>query len=755
MKRLNEIKATVAVAIVAILAAACSLEYNPAEERTAEEFVTFTASFDNPLTKTYLDGTRVKWELNDKLSLWYGTLNTAMTEADYFVGAVGTDARTATLNGFAKESDDYMAVYPRSAAKDCSKKGKLTVEMPMEQELRIGSFGSDANVSVAYSNATDLAFKNVGGLLAFKIATTGGHTVKKIRLTGTAAMAGEVEIKQATIAAGNPTVDAINESINFLTLDCGEGIEDPGKDMGTTEFYSKEPGTWGDTKAGAYSGSNVYYLAALPDSHTSFALTFVDSEGKTAVAKSSYSYTIDRNSNTLIANVSLSDDNFKKDKEIYINEIFCHEDKIELYNAEKKAVDLTGYYFTKDDEKYWAIPAGTTIPAKGYLVINAGQSDCTLGPTWGISGDKGFELKLSNGKKVDKIDNTGDGKLIVGETETMGRRTNGADEWVVFSTGTIYEDGTCDGDNSKGTVKEDVVNTVVINEIDCKNKKIELFNSSDDEIDISDWTLFKQKATTDTPDSWAFSNLGTTKIVAGGYLVINAKQKDPKDGPTFGISGSDGFTIKLTDGSGNEMDYINNASDNPGKVVIPDGSTYGKIVDGFEKWMLFNDGGSIGAANNGYSGIVLNEINGNDYNAENGNDKFVEIYNSSSVNTINLYGCKLYKNNEAFWTGKDKHILAPGEYLVLYSNKAVGAKSCDPDNVINTGISSKKGLKIDIFSASGVCLDSFMRGSSIDADISPCSYSYGRTPDGTGVWKLIDSTPGTANGASRGDIPQS
>lgn len=613
---MNKIKVFTCALLVSLLAASCTRESVPSGEESKEpEHLTFSASLDNTSTKTYLDGVQVKWEATDSVSLWYGTLNTAMTQSDYFVGSIGTDARQATLKGLALSSPDYMAVYPLSASKDCSKKGKLTVELPMKQELKAGSFASKANVSVAYSNTTDLSFKNVGGLLALKVSSAGGHTIKKIRLMGTAAMAGEVVIKQATVAAGEPAVDAINESINFLTLDCGDGIAEINELNGSNEGYSDESGGWSLTKAGTKavlpSGDNTYYLVSLPGSHTGFALTFVDSDGKTAVARSSYAYTIDRNSNTLIANVSLSDDNFKKDKEIYINEIFCHEDKIELYNAEKKAVDLTGYYFTKDDKKYWAIPAGTTIPAKGYIVFTAGQTDCTLGPTWGLSGDKGFELKLSNGKKVDKIDNTGDGKLVVGETETMGRRTDGADEWVVFSSGTIYEDGVCDGDNSKGTVKSD--------------------------------------------------------------------EPEP-------------------------------VSDSP---------------------------------------LRLNELDGN--------NKYIELYNTGT-STVSLEGVKVYKDNTLVWTGVSGYSVNAGGHVLLYSEDVTGAgkaqEGYDSNLVFSSGLSPKKTLKMELKDSDGL-IDTFTRGASPwGTTISSCSDSFGRTPDGTGGWQLTDPTPGTANGASKGDIPQ-
>ena len=54
-----------------------------------------------------------------------------------------------------------------------------------------------------------------------------------------------------------------------------------------------------------------------------------------------------------------------------------YEDWIELYNKNDKATDISGWYLSDRDTKpkKWQIPAGTVIPAKGYLVIWASGRD--------------------------------------------------------------------------------------------------------------------------------------------------------------------------------------------------------------------------------------------------------------------------------------------------------------------------------------------------------------------------------------------
>jgi len=531
------------------------------------EYVTIQASLDASATKTYLDDVQVKWEASDSIAVWFGTLNTAMDDTEYKVASIdGEDARQATFQGFAVSSPDYIAVYPYVASKDCSKEGKLTVALPTVQPATAGGFAKNVNVAVAYSATTDLAFKNVGGLLAVRLADFGAHVIESVRLTGTTALSGEVEIKKDDL----PAVTTVTAGVDYVEL------------------------------TGTFTAGNTYYFVVLPGSHTGFTLKLTDSEGNTATATSTHAFEITRNSNTLIANLTVGEEN-------------------------------------------WVSPAPP------------------------------------------------------------------------------------------------MAKTIFINEVDCKNKKIELYNSTDAPVDLSTWTIYKQKSSTGSTDSWAFSNFDTpaATIPAGGYLVLTAKQKDAANGPTFGLS-NEGFILWLQDGGGVEKDRIDNGSDNPEMVTVPDGSTYGRVLDGMEAWMLFV-GGSIGSANNGYAGIRLNEVNGNDYNAENSNDKFVEIYNAGP-NTVSLSGCTMEKDGSVKWTGDASHVLAPDSYLVLYSSKSEGAKTCSAADIFDSGLSAKSAVRVQLFNPAGTSIDDFNLATK---PASAAPGSYGR--NGDGVWYYQVASPGGLN----------
>ena len=416
---------------------------------------------------------------------------------------------------------------------------------------------------------------------------------------------------------------------------------------------------------------------------------------------------------------------------VFINEISCGEKKIEIYNAETIDVNISGYVFTKDGSDTWTVPEGMGgIPAGGFVVFNAKQADASTGPTFGISGTKGFTLSLAAGETViDSIDNSSSSETFttLEDTETLGRKSDGASQWVVFSAGTIG------ASNAGGTIKggsESEPVKVFINEISCGDKKIEIYNAGTVDVDIAGYVFTK-----DNKDTWTVPE-GMGGIAAGGFVVYTAKQSDAANGPTFGISGSKGFDLKLADAEGNEMDHIDNLTS---IVAVEDTETFGRRTDGDAEWVLFS-AGTIGASNAGGTVkaepegvIILNELNGN--------DKFIELYNCGE-GAIDLTGYKILKDGTEVWTGSRS--VAAGEYLLLYSEDVVvagGAKEgYDEALVFHSGLSAKKAVKVEILDADGVSADCF-NYATYCGKAAPAS--YGRNADGD--WYFQDSTPGAAN----------
>ena len=114
---------------------------------------------------------------------------------------------------------------------------------------------------------------------------------------------------------------------------------------------------------------------------------------------------------------------------LFINEICSGgTDWIELYNAGETEMDLTGFHVqdNKGTDEEYTFPDGSTIPAKGFLVIEEGTFQ------FGISGDGDAITVLDvTYAKIDEV--------IVPAMEdgfTYARTEDGGTSWDVIEGGT-------------------------------------------------------------------------------------------------------------------------------------------------------------------------------------------------------------------------------------------------------------------------------------------------------------------------------
>lgn len=116
-----------------------------------------------------------------------------------------------------------------------------------------------------------------------------------------------------------------------------------------------------------------------------------------------------------------------------------YEDWVELYNTSGSPADLTGYYLSDKatDLLKWQIPSGT-IPANGFMVVMCSGRDLVQGgqlhPNFNLKQTQGEWIILANtlGNVVDSL------KIIhlTKENHSVGRQTNAAAAWKLFSTPT-------------------------------------------------------------------------------------------------------------------------------------------------------------------------------------------------------------------------------------------------------------------------------------------------------------------------------
>ena len=166
------------------------------------------------------------------------------------------------------------------------------------------------------------------------------------------------------------------------------------------------------------------------------------------------------------------------------------------------------------------------------------------------------------------------------------------------------------------------------------------------------------------------------------------------------------------------------------------------------------------------SGLVLNELSGA--------DKYIELYNTTDKE-INLDGVYLVKYDSSkdggqstTWTGKGGIKIAAKGFVVLESSDlADEAEGGDPayayesaNHVFKGGLSGKKNVFIELYSAAGEKLSEFKRGeegagwNQVSGFNNDKKHTFSRVPDGTGEFVYADPTKGAANGAKVADIEQ-
>ena len=117
---------------------------------------------------------------------------------------------------------------------------------------------------------------------------------------------------------------------------------------------------------------------------------------------------------------------------INIDELGEYEDWVEIYNDEDSAVDVSGMYLTDDpgDPTQWQIPAGTSIAAKGFLLVwcDNEPGDGPLHATFKLSAD---------GEGVGIYHNDANGNVLIDYATfpvsradvSYGRYPDGTDDW--------------------------------------------------------------------------------------------------------------------------------------------------------------------------------------------------------------------------------------------------------------------------------------------------------------------------------------
>lgn len=292
---------------------------------------------------------------------------------------------------------------------------------------------------------------------------------------------------------------------------------------------------------------------------------------------------------------------------------------------------------------------------------------------------------------------------------------------------------------------------VYINEVYASNPDwIEIYNASDEEVDISGFILQDEKGAEEE-----YVIPAGTIIPANSYVIFEEGEF------TFGLSSSNGDTVTLLDADGNTVDTVT-------FPVMENNTSYGRETDGADNWCVFTVP-TKGAANmqgaeqpeqpdpetpqpdavKDYSGLVLNELNGN-------KPKYIELYNSLEQ-AVDLEGVQLRKNDETpvIWIAPAGMTIPAGGRVTLLADQATNNTAVG----FQGGLSAKKSVKIELLDPAGTLIDVFKNltpdGEEI-WDVEPPKYngdtdglSFGRYPDGAADWFMMqpsNDAPNTEGG---------
>lgn len=365
-------------------------------------------------------------------------------------------------------------------------------------------------------------------------------------------------------------------------------------------------------------------------------------------------------------------------------------DWVELFNRSDWDIDLSGLTLTDNNpaENAYALPAGITIAAGGFVVLD--------------QADFGFGLGGADAARLL------DGDVVVDEyswathaAESYGRCPDGVGVFAATTHSTKGSANVCPAPE---------IPEIVVNEVESSDGNpgdwIELYNLGAAEVDLTGWVV------RDSDDAHVSTLPAGSTIPAGGFFVVEEAQLG------YGLGKADSARIYLPGGHTLVDTYSWTATVDD--EYSP--TTFGRCPDGTGDWKI-TTASTKGAANDCGMALRINEVETS--------DDWVELVNVG-FETLDLSGMKLRDSgadNEAYVFAEGTS-LASGEYLRVAVKETFGLGKED---------------RVDLLAADDSQLDTV----SWSAHPVP---SFGRCPDGTGPFVNTRlATPGAEN-ACVGDL---
>jgi hypothetical protein len=383
------------------------------------------------------------------------------------------------------------------------------------------------------------------------------------------------------------------------------------------------------------------------------------------------------------------------DEGLYINELYASgDDWLELYNSGSASKDISGYRVYDDHTKKYTLPAGTVIPAKGYLVLFCDETSTGLHTSFKLSSD-GEVISIENTTSVliDRVDFP-----ALNNGQSYARYPNGSGTFIV--TGTTTQ-GVSNGETPTPVINDITKAPFIPGKSDNTKISAKVTHSAG----ISSVKLFYKF------NEGAFTSITMTFVVNDIY-----------EG-TIPATGADG-----------EVEFYIEAKSKSNELALSPENAPDKLHD----YHINSD--------------ILPQLVINEFMAANtsccpdkdgGVDEFddwIEIYNKGAV-AVNI--ADMYLSDDVLdpfkfhvpKTNTAKTTIQPGGHLVIWADESKSQGELHANFKL-----SANGESVGLYYVDGRTIDKYEYGQQND------NKSFGRITDGAATWKEFTSaTPGTSN----------
>ncbi|RAW00552.1 lamin tail domain-containing protein [Pseudochryseolinea flava] len=376
-------------------------------------------------------------------------------------------------------------------------------------------------------------------------------------------------------------------------------------------------------------------------------------------------------------------------EEVAINEVYsAGDDWIELYNSSDSPMNIGGYKIFDDETDKYTLPAGTTVPANGFLVLLADGTATGIHTNFKITSDgETIYLENASGTLIDKAE-----VPALSNGQSFGRFPDGTGGFQIS------------GNSSKAESNNDA-NAPAISDV----TRIPLVPGLNQDVNVTAKVI-------------SATIIGSVKLVyrfdGGSFKELNMVAAGSIYSATIPAQNAEG-----------EIEYYILAKSSAGVQ-----SRHPANTENYHDYLLNDDELPVLKINE-FMALNVSCCPDDDSGAEEFDD-WIEIYNPNDF-AVPIAGMYLSDNKDNPFGSKIPSDVPPipaGGFVVFWADEMRDQGSYH----LNFKLSGT-GEDIGLFYIDGRLIDSYTYGAQAD------DVSYGRTSDGGDTWGSLTPSQGSSN----------